>query len=423
MKFRNVLAVGLALALIFGESTANTAMASGTGDAVQGPMGPVTSDGGNTQGAQQETFGPVTGMGSGEAAAASSEAGSSGLSENSGEKDEILIRMVGDDLIHAHIFRTNQQADGTYNFDPLFEHMKKDIEEADVAIINQETIMVNDPAEYADYPCFGTPESIGHSLVSAGFDVVAHANNHTMDRGIGGVLNTIRFWRENYPDITYLGIHDSPEDSDIRYLTSNGIRIGFVNYTYGLNGFRRPGGMEYCVDLLTDGGIEATVAEARANCDLLIAILHVGEEYVYQPTAYEQQQVNRFIDLGADIVLCSHPHVLEPFGMVTTPNGRTGLVYYSLGNYLSAQQKVPRTLGGMADIRVRKVQDGGGRTVEIASYDLIPLVTHMHGPLITTYRLDEYPDELAAGHNLLSEGFSKDALWNLFTSITGKVRP
>ncbi len=406
MRFRKMLTLGMALAVILGGVAGNTVRASETGEAAPQSQGTPTPESAGTQKVGYGPFGvsvPVS-------------------SEQSEEKDEIVIRMVGDDLIHAHIFRTCQQPDGSFLFDPLFEHVKKDIEEADIAIINQETIMVSNPGDYADYPCFGTPEQIGHSIVSAGFDVVAHANNHTMDRGYGAITNTIAFWKNNYPDITYLGIHDTPEDSKIRYLERGGIRVGFINYTYGLNGFRRPGGREYCVDLLTDGGIEANVAEARANCDLLIAILHVGEEYVYQPTAYAQQQVNRFIDLGADIVLCSHPHVLEPFGMVTTPAGHTGLVYYSLGNFLSAQQQVPTSLGGMADIHVKKLAGNGGSRAEITDYDLIPLVTHMQGPYITTYRLDEYSDELAVRHNLLSQGFSKDAIWNLYTAITGKAR-
>ncbi len=421
MRFGKGLAAGLALAVILGGFSGNVSFASETG---QGPLGSLETE---NESSSEQTYGPLGPLGqeSGNAsglAAGSSSSGASGPLGSYGEKDEIVIRMVGDDLIHARIFRYCQQADGSFNFDQLFEHVKKDIEEADIAIINQETIMVSNPADFADFPCFGTPESIGHSIVSAGFDVVAHANNHTMDRGYGGIQNTIDFWKNHYPDICYLGIHDTAEDSDIRYLTSNGIRVGFVNYTYGLNGFKKPRGREYCVDLLTDGGIEAVMGEARANCDLLIAVLHVGDEYEYTPTAYERQQVNRFIDLGADIVLCAHPHVLEPFGMVTTPAGRTGLVYYSLGNYLSAQNRLPRVLGGMADITVKKTGNGGA-PIEITGYDLVPLVTHQQGPLVTTYRLDEYPDELAAAHNLVGLGFSKDAMWNLYTGITGKARP
>lgn len=337
--------------------------------------------------------------------------------EDTGDPSELTIRMVGDDLIHGVIYQYCLQADGTYNFDSVFEHMKDEIQMADIAIINQETILVDNPGDISDYPNFGTPEAIGHSIVSSGFDVIAHATNHTMDRGIHSVLSTVNFWKTNYPEILYLGIHDTPEDSPIRYLTKKDITVGFVNYTYGLNGIRRPRGMEFSVNLLTDSGIETTLQEARANCDLLVAVLHVGEEYVYTPTAYARQQVNRFIDLGADIVLCSHPHVLEPYGMVTTPNGRTGLVYYSLGNFVSAQGKIPRTLGGMADITVKKTQTDGQTSIEFVKYDLVPLVTHAVCPYYTTYRLDQYPDELAAVHNYVNQGFSKDMLWQLYNNI------
>ncbi len=407
---RKLLGIVLVLALVL---TGQTAMSGRAAVRVLG-RGAVSEETAGEQG----TGGP----GSADRPADESRAGSGpstgpGYSSRAAQEEEtaeVNIRMVGDDLIHEALLNDCRQADGSYNFDMLYENMKAEIQAADVAIINQETILISNPAQASGYPTFGTPEAIGHSLVSAGFDVIAHATNHTMDKGAGAILGTVNFWKTNYPYITYLGIHDTPEDSEIRYLTSRGIKIGFVNYTYGLNGIRRPAGKEYCVDLLTDGGIEATVQEARANCDLLIAVLHVGDEYVYTPTAYAQQQVNRFIDLGADIVLCAHPHVLEPFGMITTPGGNTGLVYYSLGNYVSAQQRMPRVLGGMADITVKKAAEGSARPVEIVKYDLVPLVTHFQGGYVTTYRLDQYPDEMAARHSV---ALTKQKLWDLYYGI------
>ncbi len=331
---------------------------------------------------------------------------------------EITIRMVGDDLIHSSLYEQSLQSDGSYCFDRLFEHVKEDIEAADIAIINQETILIYDRAKISSYPSFGTPAEIGHAIVNAGFDVVAHATNHTMDKGLAGIADTIDFWENNYPDIRYLGIHKDWSDSDICYVTKNHITVGFVNYTYGLNGLEsRRRGHEYSVDMLSDADIEATLKEARENCDLLVAVLHVGDEYVYTPTPYEQRQVSRFIDNGADIVLCAHPHVLEPYGFVTTDQGNTGLVYYSLGNFVSAQDRIPRVLGGMADIRIRKTAEAGGSSTQVAAYDLIPLVTHEEYRNYTTYRLDAYPDELAARHGLVRDGFSKEALWELFHQI------
>ena len=131
--------------------------------------------------------------------------------------------------------------------------------------------------------------------------------------------------------------------------------------------------------------------EASSHSDLLIAVLHAGDEYVYEPTKYQKQQINKFIDLGADIVFCAHPHVLQPYGMVTTPQGNTALVYYSLGNFISSQNEIPRVLGGMADVYIQKTIMNGIEKVEITDYTLLPLVTHQEAGNYTTYRLDEYP--------------------------------
>jgi len=337
------------------------------------------------------------------------------------ESYSINIKMVGDDLIHKAVYEQCKQPDGTYNFDKLFANVKTEIENADIAIINQETILVHDRNKISSYPAFGTPEEIGHAIVNSGFDVVAHATNHTMDKGISGIYNTLSFWKNNYPNITILGIHENDKDSDIRYLTKNNIKVGFVNYTYGLNGLEsKRNGNEYIVDLLSDSDIDGTLAEARDNCDLLISILHIGNEYVYEPTKYQKEQIEKFIDLGSDIVLCSHPHVIQPYEMITTKNGNQGLVYYSLGNFVSSQNEVPRVLGGMADINVKKTIKNRKSIIEILDYDLIPLITHQELGNYTTYLLNNYSEELSNRHRLKNKGFSKETVINLYNSIIKK---
>ena len=104
---------------------------------------------------------------------------------------EVNIKMVGDNLIHTRVYRQCEESNGSYNFDKIFEHVKTDIESADISIINQETIMVHDRNKISSYPAFGTPDDIGHSIVRAGFDVVAHSTNHTMDKGESGISDTI----------------------------------------------------------------------------------------------------------------------------------------------------------------------------------------------------------------------------------------
>ena len=332
--------------------------------------------------------------------------------------ERVNIKMVGDDLIHTGVYKQCYQSDGSYNFDKIFEHIKSDIESADIGIINQETILVHDKSRVSSYPAFGTPDDIGHSIVRAGFDVVAHSTNHTIDKGESGIRDTIDFWETNYPEMIYLGVHKDENDSDIRYITKNNIKISFINYTYGLNGLEgQRKGKEYLIDMLSDKDIEESIKEAKENSDIIVAILHIGEEYVYKPTEYERKQVDRFIDNGVEIVLCSHPHVLEPYGIRVTENGNKGLVYYSLGNFVSSQNEVDRVVGGMADITITK--DILGK-VEIENYDLIPLVTHQESGLYTTYKLSDYTEDLAKRHKLRGKGLSLKKIDEILEKTLGK---
>jgi len=337
---------------------------------------------------------------------------------------ELNIRMVGDNLIHKVLYNRAKQENGNYDFSYIFQYVKDEIKEADLAIINQETIFVADNSLVSAYPQFGTPDEMGKSIVEAGFDIVAHATNHTLDKGLTGVQDTIKYWESNYPEITYLGIHDSKEESDIAYVEKDGFKLAFVNYTYGLNGLDDlMEGNTYVVDMLSDKKIENTLKEAEANSDMVIAILHVGDEYVYEPSSYARKQVDRFIDGGADIILCAHPHVVEPYGYVKTDKGNTALVYYSLGNFVSGQNQLPRVIGGMADITLRKTEYNGEVTFEVGAYTMVPLVTHQQGSTYLTYKLEDYTDELCKKHRLYEDGaFDVDYLTSFYYSKVNSMK-
>lgn len=332
----------------------------------------------------------------------------------------VSLLMVGDNLIHSPIYNYGKTENG-YDFTHLYKNIRYDVETADIAIINQETIFVEDESNYSSYPMFGSPTEIGRFAVEAGFDIFAHATNHTMDKGANGILETISFWENNYPEIKFLGIHDDERDSDIVYMDKNNIKFAFVNYTYGLNGLEsRLKGQEFMVDMLSDSNIEKTLKEAENNAEVTVAILHVGTEYVYEPTKYAKDQVERFIDNGADIVLCAHPHVIEPYEIVTTTNGNSGLVYYSLGNFISAQDEVPRIVGGMAKINIQKTKFLNMEKIEILDYDMVPLITHQSYKTYTTYKLSDYTDELCKTHTLQrKQKFDCDWLNDFFYGIVG----
>ena len=332
---------------------------------------------------------------------------------------EASLLMVGDSLIHSGVYKAAKQPDGTYNFDEMFKYIKEDVTQADISIINQETIFIADKSQLSSYPMFGSPTEVGDAEVVAGFDVIAHSTNHTIDKKLVGITDTINFWETTYPEITYLGIHDSIDDSDIEYIEKNNIKFAFVNYTYGLNGLEPwREGNEYMIDMLTDSDIIDTLHEADENADLTVAILHVGTEYVYKPTDYQQEQVDKFINNGADIVLCAHPHVVQPYEMRETAEGKSGLVYYSLGNYISSQDELPRIIGGMAKIVVEKKVEGEEVDLYIKEYSMEPLVTHQQSGYYTTYKLEDYTDELCKRHKLQSKkNFDCEYLWNFYRNI------
>lgn len=283
--------------------------------------------------------------------------------------------------------------------------------------------MVSDPALYSDFPAFGSPYAVGDAIMNAGFDVVLSATNHTMDKGVRGITDTLSFWKTNYPEIPVLGLHDSPEDyNSIDYIEKNGIRFAMFNYTYGLNGFSAD--TSWRINLLSNQGkFLQDVRTAEANADFTICFLHIGEEYRYTPTDYQTGYINSLIDAGADLIICAHPHVVEPCCEVTTAEGNKALVYYSLGNFLSSQTRRPCILEGAADVTIEKHATENGVKTEITSYDFIPLVSQFGmDPHYQVVKLADYSDEMAARHHIYCNGdfFTAQDLKDLWKQITGR---
>ena len=336
------------------------------------------------------------------------------------ETRRVTMVAVGDDLLHSPVYKSCKTSKG-YNFKPMFAHVKKDIKAADLAVINQETILVK--SNYTSYPSFGSPFKVADAIADAGFDIVTCATNHTMDRGTSSILDTMDYWAEHFPDVTLLGVHRSQKDADkITVVEKNGIKIAMLNYTYGLNGYRLPKDKSYMIDLLSNKDhIRSQIKQAKKKSDIVIVYAHWGTEYVYSPDSSQKNWAQFFADEGVDLVIGGHPHVLEPIKKVTGKNGNTMICYYSLGNYISAQGKVPRALGGMADITIVKDSDG----TRVEKSDMIPLVTHMSNGSrpYTVYKLEDYTDELARANHLrnrTSEAVTVKKFKDLFKYIMSR---
>ena len=339
--------------------------------------------------------------------------------------EEVSLIACGDNLIHDTVYKKfYDEKNDTYDFVPLYENIAPTIKKYDLAVINQETIFVKDNADVSNYPAFGTPQVMGDALVTSGYDIVLSATNHTMDKGTKAIQGMAEYWKESYPQISLLGIHDSVEDyNTIDYVSKNGIKFAMFNYTYGLNGIELPEDKYYMVDLLDNKDkFLKDIQTAEGEADMTICFLHIGEEYTYEPTDDQVAYIEDVIDAGADVVICAHPHVIEPYGTVKTSKGNTGVVFYSCGNFVSGQDEIDRLLGGMATVNIRKTTEGDDSVTEVVDYDFIPVVTHYTRSEEAVYLLDDYTETLADEHLIKNSDnrFSVLFLKELFYDIAGK---
>ena len=328
---------------------------------------------------------------------------------------EIDLLMVGDVLLHDNVQNSGKLSDGTYNYDHLFANVKDDIEAADVAIVNQEVILGGTELGLSGYPAFNGPYEVADAIVDAGFDVVLHATNHTLDKGKKGLLNCMNYWEENYEKVAVLGVFDSQDsyENDIYIYEEDGLKIAILNYTYGTNGIPLPSDMPYAVALLDKEKVIADLVKANEAADFTVVCPHWGTEYQHKQSEEQEDWANLFLEYGADLVIGTHPHYIQPVEMLTGENGEEMLVYYSLGNFINSTNEkgrgtADRMVGGMAKVTVAKSENGDAY---IKTYDIESLVTQLlyNTQEITTYKLEDYTAELAAENKIIE----KDTVFNL----------
>ncbi len=333
------------------------------------------------------------------------------------KETNIQLMMVGDNLLHMGIVRTGKQEDGSYNYDFLFEGIADFLAEAEIKMINQETIFGGNALGFSGFPAFNSPTEVGDAIVKAGFNVVLHASNHAADKKIEGLLHCVEYWKQ-YPEVTMAGIHEEDE-SPIQILTIEGIDFAILNYTYGPNLETMPESIKGHLDMLCDydevtGRIDFTklhpqvladIAEAKDMADVVIVCPHWGTEYTTKPSTYQQQFALQMTEAGADVIIGTHPHVVQPVEWIEAENGNRALCFYSLGNYVSTQKKPLCMLEAMAWINFKVTEEGVTITEE--GTGVFPMVCHYTaGPvrLDSVYLLEGYTEEQAESHGILSYG-------------------
>ena len=306
----------------------------------------------------------------------------------------LRMMSIGDMLIHMEIVGA---AKG--DFSMLFQNMKSLFAQADLITCNQETLLT-DRIPPSGFPIFATPTAVGHAELEAGISLVTCASNHTLDQGKAGMADSTAFWQA-HSQMASIGIRKRGEDFTPAVLERNGIRLAFLTYTWPMNCHMNLPWFPHYVETLhfyRKGVIAKQIAQAKKTADAVVVLPHWGTEYLYAPTKSQRSWAQFLADAGADLIIGTHPHVLQPVEEVTARDGRAVPVFYSLGNFVSAQKRPGTMLGGLADCTWERTEEG----VKVAHYQLVPLVaaTDADFGTFTVFPLADYPDSWSDGNRL-----------------------
>lgn len=287
------------------------------------------------------------------------------IAETSSKPEPITIHMsaFGDTMCHlTNIKNAYDSSSKNYDFSNVFKNIRKYTENADITIGNLETTFAGNSRGYTGYPTFNAPEILGQNLKDIGVDVLTTANNHCMDKGNSGLVSTLNFL-DNY-GIAHTGTaRNEDEQNTILIKDVNGIKIAFLSYTYGTNGITIPSDKTYSVNLIDKELIKKHITAAKEqNVDVICVSMHWGIEYKLKPNSTQKELADFLFENGVDIILGSHPHVLEPMEKrtITLNDGTTkdGFVIYSLGNFVSGQVYANTKSTVILDIQITKNSEG-----------------------------------------------------------------
>lgn len=263
------------------------------------------------------------------------------------------ISAVGDIMIHGPQLEAQVLDDGTYNFDNNFKHVKDIISSSDISIANLETT-VNLEKQFSGYPSFNSPKELLETLKNVGFDIISTINNHTLDTGYNGVLSTLNELKVN--GLKSVGTKSNVDDKNYIIEDINNIKIGISTFSYGdisngqkyLNGI--PSGKATdLMNVINSSNVQDAFETIKKEIDLMklegvefiIIGLHWGKEYEQNPTYYQKTLAQMLANEGVDLILGSHPHVVQPIEFIKSECAidEETLVVYSMGNIISNQRE------------------------------------------------------------------------------------
>lgn len=333
--------------------------------------------------------------------------------------ETLRFSATGDDLIHSPIYKqAARRADNgqQYDFDYCYAQVAPFYAQQDINWINQETLC-SDELEPSSYPCFSTPGDCARALYRAGIRVFSLSNNHTYDKGAAGLAATLRFWESMPEDVVTTGLWRGADDySRIPLQTVNGVTIAYLSYTEHTNGIPTSSSMPANVIYTSQTDvIEQQVRAAHQQADFVIVGVHWGVEDSHTIVDGQRTLAQQLADWGADVIVGTHPHVLQDAQWLSAADGRQTFVAYSLGNFLSTQNRPDQLVGAILNLQLQKTTEPDG-TVQCAVLEpkLLPTVTHYDAGKsnVRTYLFRDYTQELAKQHGVRAKhsDFSLDTV-------------
>ena len=330
----------------------------------------------------------------------------------------ISIAAAGDNIAHDSVMETARSAakDGeAYDFAPIYAGIRELISSADIAFVNQEAPVGGAELGISGYPNFNAPHEQVEALIELGFDVFNIANNHMLDKGAKGYGNTVEYF--NSLPITMIGGYKKSDRDQIRVVDCKGVKIAFLGYTTFVNyGHKNdlPSSSEYMVPYADTEDITRQVGLAKAQADAVIVSFHWGTEDEFGITGEQEKLAKLCADLGVDVVLGHHPHVVGQVKYVEGAAGNKTLVAYSLGNLCSTMLYAQNMVGEILTFDIVREANG---SIRVENALVNPVISHYscntnkldnQGLYVRydskLYLMQDYTEELAKAHGAQNWG-------------------
>ncbi len=345
--------------------------------------------------------------------------------ENTKEETDTTFTLaaIGDVMCHNTQYRDAYNADTQeYDFSYVFHDIKFYTQTADIAVGSLETSFAGEERGYSNYPTFNTPDNLAYSLKDIGIDVLSTAGNHCLDMGFSGLSRTIDVL--NDADIAHLGTYKTQEEQDqVLFKYVKGVKIAFINYTYGTNGIPVPKDKSFCVNLIDKDLIKKHIDTAKSqNADMIVACMHWGTEYRTTANKEQESLADFLFQNGVDVILGNHPHTLEPMEKrtVTLEDGTTKdcFVIYALGNFICDQRLENTRNSIILNLTITKHLDG---KISIDKADYVPIYMYKDTSKkvkgMKLIDINKAIESYDAGH----DGAVTPELYNLLKSELNKI--